>query len=213
MPITARQYTFHLAGKMKTQEKIEAYFEKEQPFREGICLLRELAHKTGLIETYKWGIPVYTIDNKNVLGILAFKHHFGIWFYNGVFLSDPKKVLENAQEGKTKAMRHWKFRTMEDIDEATVLAYFHEAISNQKKGLVLAPEKNKPISMPPLLKKALNNNQALKANYESLTPYKQREYCEYISQAKQEKTKQSRLEKCIPLLEKGMGLHDKYRKG
>ena len=149
MPITARQYTFHLAGKMKTQEKIEAYFEKEQPFREGICLLRELAHKTGLIETYKWGIPVYTIDNKNVLG----------------------------------------------------------------KGLVLAPEKNKPISMPPLLKKALNNNQALKANYESLTPYKQREYCEYISQAKQEKTKQSRLEKCISLLEKGMGLHDKYRKG
>lgn len=198
---------------MNNQEKIEAYFAKEQPFKEGIGLLRELALKTELIETYKWGIPVYTIDNKNVLGILAFKHHFGIWFYNGVFLKDPKKVLENAQEGKTKAMRHWKFSNIEDIDEAVVLSYFHEAISNQKKGLTLAPEKNKPILMPPLLEKALGNNQALKENYESLSPYKQREYCEYISEAKQEKTKLSRLQKCIPLLEKGMGLHDKYRKG
>tara|TARA_R100001369_G_scaffold91637_1_gene133534 strand:+ start:3118 stop:3714 length:597 start_codon:yes stop_codon:yes gene_type:complete len=198
---------------MNTQEKIEAYFAKEQPFKEGIGLLRELALKTELIETYKWGIPVYTIDNKNVLGILAFKHHFGIWFYNGVFLKDPKKVLENAQEGKTKAMRHWKFINKEDIDEAEVLSYFHEAISNQKKGLTLAPEKNKPILMPPLLEKALGNNQALKENYENLSPYKQRVYCEYISEAKQEKTKLSRLQKCIPLLEKGMGLHDKYRKG
>ena len=198
---------------MNPQEKIEAYYAKEQPFKDGIGLLRELALKTEFIETYKWGIPVYTKDNKNVLGILAFKHHFGIWFYNGVFLKDPKKVLENAQEGKTKAMRHWKFSTKEDIDEAAVLSYFHEAISNQKKGLTLAPEKNKPILMPPLLKKALNNNQALKLNYESLTPYKQREYCEYISEAKQEKTKESRLEKCISHLEKGLGLHDKYRKG
>ena len=71
---------------MNTQEKIEAYFAKEQPFKEGIQLLRELALKTELNETYKWGIPVYTIDNKNVLGILAFKLHFGIWFYNGCLL-------------------------------------------------------------------------------------------------------------------------------
>jgi len=198
---------------MDNQEKIEAYFAKEQPFKEGIGLLRELALKTELIETYKWGIPVYTIGNKNVLGISAFKHHFGIWFYNGVFLKDRKKVLENAQEGKTKAMRHWKFNNKRDIDEAAVLSYFHEAISNQKKGFTLAPEKHKQISMPPLLKKALHNNQPLKVNYESLTPYKQREYCEFISEAKQEKTKLSRLQKCIPLLEKGMGLHDKYRKG
>jgi uncharacterized protein YdeI (YjbR/CyaY-like superfamily) len=198
---------------MNTQEKIEAYFAKEQPFKEGIQLLRELALKTELNETYKWGIPVYTIDNKNVLGILAFKHHFGIWFYNGVFLKDPKKVLENAQEGKTEAMRHWKFGTKEDIDKTTVLSYFYEAIGNQKKGLSLVPEKNKPISLPPTLKKVLDENLMIKLKYDSLTPYKQREYCEYISQAKQEKTKQSRLEKCIPLLAEGLGLNDKYRKG
>jgi len=67
--------------------------------------------------------------------------------------------------------------------------------------------------MPPLLKTPLNKNQALKVNYERLTPYKQREYCEYISEAKQEKIKHSGLDKCIPLLEKGLGLYDKSRKG
>ncbi|MCK0147602.1 YdeI/OmpD-associated family protein [Arenibacter sp. F26102] len=198
---------------MKNQEKIEAYYSKEQPFKEGIGLLRELALKTELNETYKWGIPVYTIDNKNALGILAFKNHFGIWFYNGVFLKDPKEVLENAQEGKTKAMRHWKFTSISDIDKATVLAYFQEAIDNQKKGLVLVPDKNKPIIIPPLFKKAMDSNKAIKTNFESLTPYKQREYCEYISEAKQEKTKLSRLDKSVALLLQGLGLHDKYRKG
>ena len=198
---------------MKNQEKIEAYYAKERPFKEGIVLLRELALKTGFDETYKWGIPVYTIENKNVLGILAFKHHFGIWFYNGVYLTDPKNVLENAQEGKTKAMRHWKFNALEDIDQATVLTYFQEAMANQKKGLILVPEKNKPVSIPPILKKAMDNNNTIKMNYESLSPYKQREFCEYISEAKQEKTKMSRLEKSVGLLLQGLGLHDKYRKG
>ena len=198
---------------MKNQEKIEAYYAKERPFKEGIVLLRELALKTGFDETYKWGIPVYTIENKNVLGILAFKHHFGIWFYNGVYLTDPKNVLENAQEGKTKSMRHWKFNALEDIDQATVLTYFQEAMANQKKGLILVPEKNKPVSIPPILKKAMDNNNAIKMNYESLSPYKQREFCEYISEAKQEKTKMSRLEKSVGLLLQGLGLHDKYRKG
>lgn len=198
---------------MNNQEKIDAYYSKEQPFKEGIGLLRQLALGTELVETFKWGIPVYTIGKKNVLGIVAFKHRFGIWFYNGSFLKDPLKVLENAQAGKTKAMRHWRFTSITDIDKAAVLTYFHEAIANQKKGLVLVPQRNKPISIPPLLKEAMKNNKALKTNFNDLTPYKQREYCEYISEAKQDRTKRSRLEKSVALLLQGLGLHDQYRKG
>ncbi|MDX1363109.1 MAG: YdeI/OmpD-associated family protein [Arenibacter latericius] len=196
---------------MKNSEKIEAYYEKEQPFKPGVSILRELALKTELIEDYKWGCPVYTIDNKNVIGILAFKSYFGIWFFNGAFLSDPKKVLENVQEGKTKAMRHWKFTSVTDIDKATILAYLEEAVSNQKKGKVLIPEKKKTFIIPHQLQVAFDTIPKLKDSFKKLAPYKQRQYCEYIAEAKQEKTKQSRLEKCIPLILKEMGLHDKYR--
>jgi len=196
---------------MKDKEKIDAYYTREQPFREGIGLLRKLALKTTLTETFKWGSPVYTIDNKNVLGILAFKNHFGIWFFQGVFLSDPMKVLVNAQEGKTKAMRHWKFNAIDEVEEETVLLYFQEAIFNQQKGKVYIPKKESNTTLPPLLNEALEKNAELKQNYNQLPPYKQREYREYIGDAKQEKTKQRRLEKCIPLIIKGKGLHDKFR--
>lgn len=196
---------------MSDQEKIEAYFSKDQKFREGIIQLRKIALSTQLLETLKWGSPVYTIDNKNVLGIMAFKNHFGLWFFNGVFLSDPKSVLENAQQGKTKAMRHWKFKSVDEIDQATVLAYIQEAIENQKKGMTVKPTRKKEIIMPKLLKDCLQADKDLDKKFAVLTSYKQAEYCEYISEAKQQKTKESRLQKIIPMISAGLGLNDKYR--
>ena len=193
--------------------KADDYFEKENPYQDGIKLLREIALTTELEETVKWGAPVYTIKNKNVLGIMAFKSHFGLWFFNGVFLSDPENVLENAQEGKTKAMRHWKFTSVEGLDKSLIREYIQEAIENQKRGLTIKPEKkSSSIVIPDLLKKALTDKSMLLEKFEGLSPYKQREYCEYIDTAKQEKTKLSRLEKILPMIEEGIGINDKYRK-
>ncbi|WP_313779656.1 YdeI/OmpD-associated family protein [Flagellimonas onchidii] len=149
---------------------------------------------------------------KNVFGICRFKNHFGVWFFNGSLLSDPKKVLSNAQEGKTKGMRHWKFNTVEEIDMTGVQNYMSEAIENQRKGLTIAPEKSsKEVQIPSLLMTALEENNTLKAAFEVLTLFKQKEFCEYIAEAKQEKTKMRRLEKILPMIQKGMGLNDAYR--
>lgn len=193
--------------------KADSYFEKDQAFKSEIAELREIALTTELEETVKWGAPVYTIENKNVLGIMAFKSHYGLWFFNGVYLSDPESVLENAQEGKTKAMRHWKFRAGDSIDKGLVREYMLEAIENQKRGLELKPEKKKAVTLiPQQLQQALDSDNALKESFESLSPYKRREYCEYIDSAKQDKTKNSRLEKIIPMIAEGIGFNDKYRK-
>jgi uncharacterized protein YdeI (YjbR/CyaY-like superfamily) len=197
---------------MTSSQKIEAYFALEHPMRNALGILREIAEKTSAEVTFKWGAPVYTINNKNIFAILRFKSHFGIWFYNGVYLTDPKNVLENAQDGKTKAMRHWKFYRESDIDRAAVLAYIKEAIENQEKGMEWKPErKSLELTLPPLLSQALNKNKAISVAFEKLTPYKKREYCEFISEAKLVKTKESRLEKIMPLISKGMGLNDKYK--
>ncbi|MDX1313927.1 MAG: YdeI/OmpD-associated family protein, partial [Eudoraea sp.] len=125
--------------------------------------------------------------------------------------TDPLGVLENAQEGKTKAMRHWKFSSNEDIDSLAVLSYVEEAIANQKKGLELKPERKKETDIPALLQNQLNKTPAVKKAFESLTPGRQREYCEYIDSAKQEKTKRSRIEKILPMIQEGKGLNDRYR--
>ena len=196
---------------MEKSAKIAAYFEKEGPFREGIARLRDLVSDTELEEDFKWSCPVYTLGKENVVGVLAFKNHFGLWFFNGVFLSDPLGVLENAQEGKTKAMRHWKFTSVEQIDPRHVKAYVLEAIANARKGVRLDPVKSKKTAIPQLLQAALNSDPELQAAFGNLAPYKQRDYAEHIASAKQEATKKQRLDKILPMIRQGVGLHDKYR--
>ncbi|MEZ2414892.1 YdeI family protein [Muriicola sp. E247] len=195
-----------------SKAKIEAYFAREGSFKEGVNSLRALALQTEVKEELKWGAPVYTLGGKNVFGIMAFKSHFGIWFFNGCYLKDPGNVLENAQEGKTKAMRHWKFIAADDIMADNVLAYMTEAIENQKKGLIWKPEKKKKTNIPSDLLQVLKKDQELKKAFNKFTAYKQGEFCEYIETAKQLKTKQSRLEKIIPMIREGIGINDKYRK-
>ena len=195
-----------------SKAKIEAYFAREGSFKEGVNSLRALALQTEVKEELKWGAPVYTLGGKNVFGIMAFKSHFGIWFFNGCYLKDPGNVLENAQEGKTKAMRHWKFIAADDIMADNVLAYMTEAIENQKKGLIWKPEKKKKTNIPSDLLQVLKKDQELKKAFNKFTAYKQGEFCEYIETAKQLKTKQNRLEKIIPMIREGIGINDKYRK-
>lgn len=196
---------------MDRSEKLETYYEKEHPFKKGIAFLRELALKTKAKEDFKWSIPVYTLNGKNVFGICKFNNHFGVWFFNGVFLKDPKKVLENAQEGKTKGMRHWKFQRLEEVNGQTVLAYMNEALDNQENGMELKTEKTKKVVIPALLLSEFQKDPTLQQAFKELSPYKQKEFCEHIAEAKQEKTKLRRLEKILPMIKEGIGLNDGYR--
>lgn len=200
---------------MEISEKLNNFFSEEHVFKTAVANLRALIVETGLEETYKWSFPTYTWNNKNVVAIGKFKKHFGIWFFNGALLKDPYKVLQNAQEGKTKAMRHWKFYDVGEIEPERIEQYILEAIENQKKGIQIRPSKksysSKQLVFPELLENALNNNPKVKIAFEALSPAKQREYGAYIEEAKMEKTKLSRLAKILPFILEGKGLNDKYR--
>ena len=143
-------------------------------------------------------------------GIGAFKSYAGLWFFNGVFLKDPANVLINAQEGKTKGLRQWRFETIGDIDEKLVRAYIEEAIQNQKDGKEIKPEK-KPLIIPDELKEALASNSQLSEAFDSLSLSCKREYTEHISEAKKPETKQKRLDKIKPMILAKVGLNDKYK--
>ncbi|TCK66646.1 uncharacterized protein YdeI (YjbR/CyaY-like superfamily) [Winogradskyella wandonensis] len=197
---------------MKKVYSVEEYIETNNHFEKELELLREIVLKTELNEAIKWSAPVYDLNGKNVLGLGAFKNHFCIWFFNGVFLKDEHNLLVNAQEGKTKALRQMRFETIDDINKNLVLDYVKEAIENQRAGKEIKVErKGKTVDIPEELKACLNNDQDLQLAFSALTPGKQREYCEYISSAKREATKVSRLEKITPMILNGVGLNDKYK--
>lgn len=189
---------------------VEEYIESQETYGKELDLLRSILLSTELQETVKWGMPTYTINNKNVIGMSAFKSHFGFWFFNGVFLSDPHQLLYNAQEGKTKGLRQFRFKNSAEINSSIILDYVLEAIENQKKGLEIKPEK-KPLVIPEELEVVLNDSTKLAALFDSLNLTKKREFTEYISSAKRAQTKQQRLEKIIPMILNNIGLNDKYR--
>ena len=189
---------------------VDQFIEKKSEWKAALSKLRKILKETELEESIKWGSPVYSFGTKNVVGLGAFKSYVGLWFFQGVFLKDEANVLENAQEGKTKALRQWRFASADEIDVDLVKAYVLEAIENQKAGKELKPQKKK-LEIPMELSALFTQDKELRSAFNSLTPGKQREYADHIGSAKQEKTRLSRLEKAIPMIKDGVGLHDKYK--
>ena len=163
-------------------------------------------------EDIKWGIPAYIHKGKNILGLSAFKNYCGIWFHQGVFLEDEAKVLTNAQKDKTRGLRQMRFNSYNDIDTELVKLYVLEAMANSEAGVEIKPKRNtSPVIIPDQLNKEFLNSPKLKMLFAEFTISKQREFCEYISSAKRETTKLTRLEKIKPMILNGIGLNDKYR--
>jgi uncharacterized protein YdeI (YjbR/CyaY-like superfamily) len=92
---------------MLRYKTVDEYILNSKNGIEILLVLRDIINTTELKETIKWGVPCYTINGKNVLGLGAFKSYVGIWFFQGALLNDTAKVLRNAQDDKTKAMRQW----------------------------------------------------------------------------------------------------------
>src|SRR5438034_416782 len=93
-----------------------------------IAEMRRVLGGFAMKEECKWGKPTYTVDGKNVVIMQGFKEYFGLGFFQGALLKDPKKVL--VQLGQVHAGRVMKFTSAKDITAkaATIKAYVREAI-------------------------------------------------------------------------------------
>ena len=172
--------------------------------------LRQIALECGLTEECKWGSPCYTYQNKNVFMITTYKDFCCISFFKGSLLSDSKNIL--AMPGpNSQAMRLLKFTDVKEIEkiESDIKAYIYEAVEVEKAGLTVAFKTN-PEPIPEELEQKFEEDPLLKSAFEALTPGRQRGFILFISQPKQSQTRVSRIEKCIPMILAGIGLHDKY---
>ncbi len=196
---------------MKRYQTVDDYIANAEHWQPELMRLREILQSTPLIETVKWGGPCYTHEGKMAVGIGGFKSYFGLWFFQGALLSDKESVLINAQEGKTKALRQWRFSSAKEIKARQIKAYVKEAIQLQNEGVEIKADRRQPLVIPPELKTALAADSDAQKAFAELTKGRQREYADYISGAKREQTKAKRLEKILPMITAGAGLNDKYR--
>ncbi len=189
------------------------YYIEKSPWKEELKLLRELILETGLTETMKWRAPCYMLGKDNVVGLASFKSYTGLWFFQGGLLKDEGGYLTNAQEGKTKAMRQWRFYQIDDILRAPVKEYIQESVSYFMQHIKVTPSiTNSETELPEALKNALNRDEELMLQWYKLSPGAQREYAGHIAEAKKSETRDTRLLKIIPTILEGKTLHDKYKK-
>jgi uncharacterized protein YdeI (YjbR/CyaY-like superfamily) len=169
-----------------------------------IAEMRRVLARFAMKEECKWGKPTYTIDGKNVLILQGFKEYFGLGFFQGAVLKDPKKLL--VQLGQTQAGRVMKFTSVKEIAAKTpmIKAYVREAIAVEKAGLRVE-KKTSDFPVPEELLERFHRDPRFKKAFEALTPGRRRSYLYHFAGAKQSATRIARIEKAVPAIFEGRG--------
>ncbi|TGM96949.1 YdeI/OmpD-associated family protein [Leptospira yasudae] len=189
--------------------KVDAFLAKTKQWKKEFEQLRAIILECGLTEEFKWGNPCYTIGKGNVVLIHGFKEYCALLFFKGALLKDPKGILV-IQSENVQSARQIRFTNVQEIvkKKSVLKTYVKEAAEVEKAGLKVDFKKTKDFKVPDEFLNPLEDNPALKAAFDALTPGRQRGYLLHFAAPKQSKTRESRVEKCIPLILKGKGLND-----
>ena len=193
----------------RTSPKVDAFLKREKKWQKEYRKLREIVRDCGLDEDLKWGVPCYTLQDKNVVLMHGFKEYCALLFVKGVLLRDPNGVLIQ-QTKNVQAGRQIRFTSVREIAEMEPIlkAYIREAIEVERAGLKVRHKETSEYEIPEEFQRKLNGIPALKKAFRELTPGRQRGYIFYFSQPKQSKTREARVEKWMQQILKGKGLND-----
>jgi uncharacterized protein YdeI (YjbR/CyaY-like superfamily) len=189
--------------------KVDFYFNKSKKWQAELEKLRTIILNCGLTEELKWGCPCYTFQKSNIVLIHEFKEYCALLFFKGALLKDANGILVQ-QTKNVQVARQIRFTNVREIVKMkTILkAYISEAVEVEKSGVKVNLKKTAEFNMPEEFQKKLNENAALKTAFSALTPGRQRAYLLYFSEAKQPKTRESRVEKYMHQILNGRGLDD-----
>jgi uncharacterized protein YdeI (YjbR/CyaY-like superfamily) len=195
--------------KVAGNSEVDAFFLKPRQWQDEFKKLRTIILGCRLAEELKWRWPCYTLDGHNVVLIHGFKDHCAVLFFKGALLKDAENILVRPGEN-TQAGRQMRFTSMRQIAgrERILKAYVQEAIAVEQAGLKVKLKKSTHLELPGELQDKLNESADLKTAFEGLTPGRRRAYVLYFSGAKQSKTREARVEKCVPQILAGKGLND-----
>jgi uncharacterized protein YdeI (YjbR/CyaY-like superfamily) len=191
--------------------RVDAYIAKAQPFAQPILShVRERVHAAVpcVEEAMKWSAPGFTLDGKILLMMAAFKQHAALNFWRGQELGDG--------EPKAGAMGQFgKLTSVDDLpSDAELDALIREAAELSKSAPAPRKTKHEPKPAPemhPEFAAALAKAPHAKATLEGFPPSAQRDYLEWIAEAKQDATRAKRIATAVEWLGEGKRRHWKYQ--
>ena len=195
---------------MKTDPRIDAYIDdKAAAFAKPILRhLRAMIHEAcpDGEETIKWGMPSFTYKGKILAGMASFKAHATFGYWNDTMLREDEK-------NRSAMGQFGRLASLDDLPPREAL------IELTRKSMALIesgakPERQRtpkaPLTVPQDLQAAIDAAPSAKATWEGFPPSCQREYVEWVTEAKRDETRAKRLNQTVEWLAEGKRRHWKY---
>jgi uncharacterized protein YdeI (YjbR/CyaY-like superfamily) len=188
--------------------EVDAYIERSDKWPNESRAIRPILLSCGLTEDIKWGKPCYSADGKNILILQEFKDFLALLFFKGALLNDVAGVLE-AQGPNSRSALRVRFTSVDDVARlaTTIKAYVAEAIDIEGAGIEVGPAPD--LVLVDELQRRLDQDPALRAAFDALTPGRRREYNLHFTDAKQSETRAARVEKYTQKILDGKGFRDR----
>ena len=192
--------------------RIDAYIAKSAEFARPILAhIREVVHAAcpDVEEGIKWGMPFFSYRGSSMCMMAAFKQHcgFGFWLYKEV-------IGSNAEEGMGQFGKLVSIKDLPSRKELT--AYIRKAMALNEAGVKMKRPASAP-KPPPVLPDDLaalfaqKKHATARKHYEAFSSGHQREYVQWIDEAKTDATRQKRITTTLEWLAEGKPHNWKYK--
>lgn len=181
--------------------KVDAYIDRQKDFAQPILQhVRELAHEAlpHCEEALKWGVPYFTVNGKNAVGMAAFSKHASVMVCS----------TETAGGGMGNFGKLTDAGQLPDDDE--LKQQFRESAEAVQSPSTSQPEPKPKLATPPDLAKAIANTDGAQAVFDGLTDAQRRDYIEWVTSAKREATREKRVATAAEWIGEGKKRNWKY---
>ena len=195
---------------MKTDPRVDAYLEtKAADFAKPILVhLRDMLHQAcpDCEETLKWGMPSFLYKGKILAGFASFKAHATFGYWSG------SQVVDTSGATPTAMGQFGRLASLDDLpDRATLIDLTRKAMRLIDDGVKPVHKTTKPpFTVPQDLRAAIDAAPAAKATWDAFPPSCQREYVEWVTEAKRDETRTKRLNQTVEWLAEGKRRNWKY---
>jgi len=197
---------------------VDAYIAKSADFAQPILKhVRKLMHKgcPGIQENIKWGVP--TFEREGIVAMMAaFKKHvaFGFWSEKLIREKLGADAMRLFPKDAKLGMGGRRYLARAELPaDAVILRAVKAAVALNEAGErpKRALKRKPPPKAPPYLVAALKKNAKARATFAQFTPAQQREYVDWLTDAKQDATRERRLAQTVEWLAAGKQRNWKYQ--
>lgn len=195
---------------MKTDPRIDAYIARKADFARPILdHLRAAVHAAcpDCEETLKWSSPTFMYRGQMLASMAAFKAHatFGFWKGSLVVGEGEAQMSGMGQFGRLASIGD--LPAPKDLE-----ALIRKAMALTDAGVKAPRNKHpkEPFAVPKDLRAAIDSRPAAAAAFDGFPPSAQRDYVEWITEAKRDETRAKRVAQAAEWLAEGKRRNWKY---